>query len=88
MPGPNRSSSRMPSPGVEGDDYYAANPTPAMKRDMQRREAEAKKKADEQRAKADKLLGNTSSKGYAKGGSASSRADGCAMRGKTKGKMV
>lgn len=26
--------------------------------------------------------------GYAKGGSASSRADGCAMRGKTRGKMV
>lgn len=25
---------------------------------------------------------------YAKGGSASSRADGCAQRGKTKGKMV
>lgn len=28
------------------------------------------------------------SMGYAKGGSASSRADGCAMRGKTRGKMV
>jgi hypothetical protein len=26
--------------------------------------------------------------GYAKGGSASSRADGCAQRGKTKGRMV
>jgi hypothetical protein len=26
--------------------------------------------------------------GYAKGGSASSRADGCAQRGKTRGKMV
>jgi hypothetical protein len=27
-------------------------------------------------------------KKYAKGGSASSRADGCAQRGKTRGKMV
>jgi hypothetical protein len=27
-------------------------------------------------------------RGYAKGGSASSRADGCATKGKTKGKMV
>jgi len=27
-------------------------------------------------------------KGYAKGGSASSRADGCATKGKTRGKMV
>jgi len=26
--------------------------------------------------------------GYAEGGSASARADGCAMRGKTRGKMV
>lgn len=26
--------------------------------------------------------------GYAKGGSASSRADGCCQRGKTRGKMV
>jgi hypothetical protein len=26
--------------------------------------------------------------GYAKGGSVSSRADGCAVKGKTKGKMV
>ena len=29
----------------------------------------------------------TKSQGYAKGGSASSRADGCAQRGKTKGMM-
>ena len=27
-------------------------------------------------------------KGYAKGGSASSRADGCCIKGKTRGKMV
>jgi hypothetical protein len=27
-------------------------------------------------------------KGYAKGGSASSRADGCAVKGKTKGRMI
>lgn len=27
-------------------------------------------------------------RGYAKGGSASSRADGCAQRGKTRGKLV
>ncbi len=27
-------------------------------------------------------------KGYAKGGSASSRADGCATKGKTKGRFV
>ena len=27
-------------------------------------------------------------RGYAKGGSASSRADGCAVKGKTRGKMV
>ena len=27
-------------------------------------------------------------KGYAKGGTASSRADGCAVKGKTKGRMI
>lgn len=27
-------------------------------------------------------------RGYANGGSASSRADGCALRGKTKGRMI
>lgn len=75
-----------PSSTPRGGDYYAANPTPEMQRDMQRRAAEEKRKADEMRARADKLLGNTPR--MAKGGSASKRADGCAMRGKTKGKMI
>lgn len=35
-----------------------------------------------------KDLAYDKAKGYAKGGSASSRADGCAQRGKTKGRMV
>lgn len=34
-----------------------------------------------------KMLGENATK-YAKGGSASARADGCAQRGKTRGKMV
>jgi hypothetical protein len=34
-----------------------------------------------------KLLGENATK-YANGGSASARADGCAQRGKTRGKMV
>jgi len=32
--------------------------------------------------------GNLDERGFAKGGSASSRADGCAQRGKTRGKML
>jgi len=32
--------------------------------------------------------GNLDERGFAKGGSASSRADGCAKRGKTRGKML
>ena len=44
-----------------------------------------KKKPDSAQAKINKV---TNYGGYKKGGSVSSRADGCAQRGKTKGRMV
>jgi hypothetical protein len=41
---------------------------------------------EEQRLK--KLSAESPSQKYSKGGSASSRADGCCVKGKTRGKMV
>ena len=48
----------------------------------ERMKKEDTKSPDTVQAKVNKVVG------YKKGGSASSRADGCAQRGKTKGKMV
>ena len=66
-----------PPPGAE------MGPPPMMARDamMSRRRPEG---MGPNRAKG----GPIKAKKYAKGGSVSSRADGCATKGKTKGKMV
>lgn len=58
------------------------NPDEARKiADKEQEEAEAAKK----KAMYDRV---NSSRGMKKGGTASSRGDGCAMRGKTRGKIV
>jgi hypothetical protein len=69
-------------------------PTPANQRRMeeqvsQREKEEAEKRAAEISRRSS--MGTTKPKKYAKGGSVSSaskRADGCAQRGKTKGKFI
>jgi hypothetical protein len=48
----------------------------------ERMKKEDAKSPDTVQAKVNKVVG------YKKGGSASARADGCAVRGKTRGKMV
>jgi len=48
----------------------------------ERMKKEDAKSPDTAQAKVNKVVG------YKKGGTASSRADGCAIRGKTKGRMV
>ena len=54
--------------------------------ETRRARAEAKEMADQR--KADRAYEASRTTPYAKGGSASSRADGIAQRGKTKGTMV
>lgn len=45
-------------------------------------------KADERERKAREAFDKRKAQGMKSGGTASSRADGCAMRGKTRGKIV
>jgi len=52
------------------------------KKASERMKAEDAKNPDTVQAKVNKVVG------YKKGGTASARADGCAIRGKTKGRMV
>ena len=60
------------------------NPEPAVTQKMTAAEAEMVQEANDA-----KMREKIKSMGYAKGGmTASQRADGCAIRGKTRGKMV
>lgn len=51
-------------------------------------EERARRAAMRQEAQDEKDRETIKNMGYAKGGSASARADGCAQRGKTRGKMI
>ncbi len=65
----------------ESDDDYI---TPAQRMSM-----EGQRNEERDRAKADKAYERSRTTPYASGGmTASARADGCAQRGKTRGKMV
>lgn len=58
--------------------------TPGQKQSMQ----EAKDEEMRKKMKTAPTTKTEMGKGFAKGGTASSRADGCAVKGKTRGKMV
>ena len=58
--------------------------TPGQKQSMQ----DAKDEEMYQKKKSAPTTKTEMGKGFAKGGSASSRADGCAVKGKTRGKMI
>jgi hypothetical protein len=64
----------------------AAGLSYAMSEEAPRRRAEAERKEKAEREAAAEL--KRESRGMKSGGTASSRADGCAQRGKTRGKMV
>lgn len=67
-------------------------PTPDEERRMRRQveDERLQRQMDEayERAAPESMKAKGGKIGYAKGGSASSRADGCAQRGKTKGRFV
>ena len=58
--------------------------TPGQKQSMQ----DAKDEEMRKKMKTAPTTKTEMGKGFAKGGSASSRADGCAVKGKTRGKMI
>ena len=58
--------------------------TPGQKQSMQ----DAKDEEMRKRMKTAPTTKTEMGKGFAKGGTASSRADGCAVKGKTRGKMI
>ena len=58
--------------------------TPGQKQSME----EAKDEEMRKRMKTAPTTKTEMGKGFAKGGTASSRADGCAVKGKTRGKMI
>lgn len=64
---------------VSEEDYV----TPAQHYDMRRQQMDAA-----EAAAAEKAYDKARTTSMAKGGTASARADGCAIRGKTRGKMV
>jgi len=63
----------------ESDEEYV---TPAKHYDMRKAQLEAKEAAQAEKAY------TAASKNMKSGGSASSRADGCCVKGKTRGKLV
>lgn len=79
----------MATKPIFAPDQDMMNVTPADVAEAKRRakESEAYDKASQTPA-APKQPASAPAKKMAKGGSASSRADGCAQRGKTRGKMI
>jgi hypothetical protein len=78
---------QMMQSGIEGEkDIFSRFSTTMAKaaRDEQKA-AKALRESVSERAREGEAYNQA---GYKNGGSASSRADGCAMRGKTKGRMV
>ena len=69
---------------TKAKEYVLGTPEQNAKAAAEMKEQD-KKKPDSTQAKLNKM---TNYGGYAKGGSVSARADGCAQRGKTRGKMV
>ena len=69
---------------VELPKYKEDSMTPGQKQSME----EAKDEETRKKTKTAPTTKTEMGKGFAKGGSASSRADGCAQRGKTRGMMV
>jgi hypothetical protein len=76
----NRIQNEAGRPGVMGD-YYAKQMTPKVKNEMV-------KQGDAQRKRLVEKYAKEAPKKMAKGGTASKRADGCATKGKTKGRFV
>ena len=69
---------------TKAKEYVLGTPEQNAKAAAEMKEQD-KKKPDSAQAKINKV---TNYGGYAKGGSVSARADGCCIKGKTKGKMV
>ena len=71
---------RMPAPQTDAElDKISPEARRMMEEKMRDMEQEKRQKKMEEAVKGKK---------YAKGGSVSKRADGCAQRGKTKGRMI
>ena len=77
--------SAMRSSAMEGDEarFMAPKPKPKPKRPSIGDSVDSGNRMSREEAKESKAM-----KKMAKGGSASSRADGCATKGKTKGRFV
>jgi hypothetical protein len=78
---------KMMQSGIEGEKDMMSRLMPTMAKSARddMRAAKALRKSVPESAREGEAYNQA---GYAEGGSASARADGCAQRGKTRGKMV